>query len=301
MTAARSPLLLATAVAMAIVELPRPLQAQQDEPRMEALVLADGDSGSEWTPAEATMEPDDARARDGRAMHLHIDVDYTTGEPAYPIGWPRTYLNMPEDGRDWTGWDFIDFWMYADTSRESFPGTPLGLIIRCPDRNSQWQTNLSDLRKGEWVHFRFPLSQLPDITNVAAVQLFISESNYQHGDVLDFWVDDLRLLRYAEPTIIRLQPLNEVMYRDAGVLRVAVELTGLAAGETAQVEVGLQADGTVIQQVAAPLAAGITTIPLPLTDAAPGTYEAWARVAGTDRTVTEAVRAVSSPWEAVQE
>lgn len=275
--------------------------AQENEPAMEELILADGDSGSEWVPAEATMEPDDLHSRSGRAMHFHIDVDYTTGEPNYPIGWPRTYLRVPDDCKNWTGWDFIDFWLYADTSRESFPSTPLGFIIRCPDRNSQWQTTLKELRKGEWVHFRFPLANLPNPSDCAAVQFFISESNYRDGDALDFWIDDLKLLRYAEPTIISIQPLNQVAYADLPVLRVAVELTGLQDDATAQVEVMLVRGDETVQQASAPLRAGVATIPLPLEGRAqPGEYRVIARVAGSDRTLIESVRLVSSPWEGIE-
>lgn len=264
---------------------------------MEALVLADGDSGSEWVSAEATMEPDAEHARDGRAMHFHIDVNHETGQPDYPIGWPRTYLRVPDELKDWSGWDFIDFWLFADTSREKFPDTPLGLIIRCPDRNSQWQTTLSPVR-GEWAHFRFELSNAPDPTNCAAVQLFISESNYNHGDVLDFWIDDLSLLRYAEPTIIGMQPLNHVHYADVAVVRVQVELTGMDEGESAEVLARLVGGGSTVRQTTARLGPGVHTLPLEVGGALPtGDYEVQAQIVGGERTVNAPVRVISSPWE----
>jgi len=292
------PVLLALIAGAAVLAAPPRLLAQLEEPPMEARVLADGDSGSTWSIAEATMEPGDTHARAGRAMRFHIDVNHETGEVNYPIGWPRTYISLPEGERDWSGWDFIDFWLYAESSREALPTTPLGFIVRCPDKNSSFTTNLSDARLGEWVHFRFPISSLPDPANCAAVQFYISESNYQHGDVLDFWIDDLRLLRYSEPTLISVQPLNQVAFRDQPVLRIAVDLTGLEEGATAQVEVGLRRDGEGVALAATALGAGLATIALPLDAAPAGSYEAWARVAGSDRTLTQPVRVVSSPWEA---
>ncbi len=301
MTGARDLLFTAVAAALVLSATPPRLEAQGDQPPMEALVLADGDSGSEWRPAEATMEPDDVHARDGRAMHFHIDVNYETGQPDYPIGWPRTYMSVREDQRDWRDWDFIDFWLYADTSRESLPGTPLGFIVRCPDKPNSYNRTLSEAHKGEWVHFRVPISELPNAGDCTAVQFYISESNYRHGDVLDFWIDDLKLLRYAEPTIVRIQPLNEVLYADLAVLRVEVELTGLEPGETAQVEVGLTRGGETVQQASAALAAGVTSVPLPIGGGGAGQYEVHARVAGTERTLTKTVRVVSSPWEGEQQ
>lgn len=289
--------LLAVIAGAAMVVAPPPLVAQPAEPPMDERVLADGDSGSIWSASEATMEPDDTHARSGRAMRFHINVNHETGEPNYPVGWPRTSMNIPEGERDWSGWDFVDFWVYAESSRERLPATPLGLIIRCPDRNSAFDVTLSAVRLGEWVHFRFPVSALPDPTNCTGIQFFISESNYRHGDVLDFWIDDLKLLRYAQPTILSLQPLNQVVYRDQPVLRLAVDLTGLEEGATAQVEVGLRRDGEEMAPVTVTLSAGRATIPLPLAGARPGMCEAWARVAGSDRTLTQPVRVVSSPWE----
>lgn len=294
------PLLLALIAGSAVLAALMPLSAQPAEPPMDERVLADGEVDSTWSASEATMEPDDTHARAGRAMRFHIDVNHETGEVNYPIGWPRTYLAFPEGDRDISGWDFLDFWVYAESSREALPGTPLGLTIRCPDRNSAFNATLGAVRLGEWVHFRFPVSSLPDPTNCAAIQFFISESNYQHGDVIDFWLDDLRLLRYAEPTIIALQPLNQVVYRDQPLLRIAVDLTGLDAGATARVEVGLRRDGEQMTVAAAELGAGLATIPLPLAGARPGVCEAWARVAGSERTLTQPVRVVSSPWEVAQ-
>ncbi|MFP4250453.1 MAG: hypothetical protein ACLFU7_12385 [Armatimonadota bacterium] len=280
-------LLLASAVAC----------AQTAEPPMETLTLADGDSGSEWVPAEATMEPDDTHSRDGRAMHFHIDVNHETGQPDYPIGWPRTYLQVPEDIQDWSDWDFIGFSLYAETSREQFPDTALGFIVRSPDRNQQWQTNLSP-EKGGWVDFRFELSNVPNLEEVRAVQFYISESNYNHGDVLDFWIDDLVLLRYAEPTIINMQPLSHLHYADSDVIRVEVELTGMEDGESVEVLSRLLHDGSAIRQSSARLGPGVSTIPLQIGGGlSPGEYEVQAEVVGTDYTLSEPMRVISSPFE----
>lgn len=271
--------------------------AQDDEPPMEALVLADGDSDSVWVPAEATMEPDAEHAREGRAMHFHIDVNHETGQPDYPIGWPRTYVEVPDDLQDWSNWDFIDFWLYAETSREEFPDTALGFIVRSPDRNSQWQTTLHP-EKGEWTHYRFELSNVPNLPETTEVQFYISESNYNHGDVLDFWIDDLKLLRYAEPTIINMRPLNRVQYADTDVVRVEVELTGMDEGETAEVLARLVCNDSAVRQSSARVGQGVHTIPLRVGGGLPvGDYQVEAQIVGNDRTLSAPMRVISSPWE----
>ncbi len=272
--------------------------AQDTEPPMEAMVLADGDSGSEWNVAEATMEPDATHSREGGAMRFHIDVNHETGQPEYPIGWPRTYTAVPEDHRDWREWDFIDFWLYAETSRESLPDTPLGFIVRSPDRPNSFNATLDEAKKGEWVHFRFPTSDMPNPAECTRVQYFIAEANYNHGDVLDFWIDDLALLRYAQPTLISLQPVANLEYADTDVVRIEVDLTGVDEGETVEVLARLVRDGSTVRQSSATLANGRQTIPLTVGGGLPaGTYTVQAQIVGNDRTLSEDVRVISSPWE----
>jgi hypothetical protein len=269
---------------MLLMVAPAIVCAQPQAPLMEALVLADGDSGSVWQIAEATMEPDATHSRDGRALRFHIDVDHETGEPNYPIGWPRTFMAMPEELRDWSGWDFIEFWLYAETSRESLPPSPLGFIVRCPDRNSSFSVTLSEATKDDWAHFRFPISSLPNPADCTAVQFFIAESNYRHGDVLDFWIDDLALLRYAEPTILTMRPLSGLHYADADAIHVEIELTGMAEDESAEVLARLVTDGATVRQGSARLGSGPHTIPLSVGGGLPpGEYEVQAQIrAGPD-------------------
>jgi len=272
--------------------------AQADEPPMDTLVLADGDGDSEWRTAEATMRPDATHALEGRAMRFHIDVNHETGQPEYPIGWPRTYMSVPEDSRDWRKWDFVEFWLYADTSREKLPNTPLGFIVRSPDRPNSYHRTVHEVQKAQWTHVRVPTSEMPSPAKCTAVQFFISESNYNHGDVLDFWIDGLALRRYAEPTIISMRPLGRVQYADTDVVRIEVGMTGLEEGQTAKLLVRLVRDSETLRRSSAILRCGIHAVPLEVggnLDA--GCYELQAQIAGSQRTLARTIRIVSSPWQ----
>jgi hypothetical protein len=272
--------------------------ALADEPPMERLVLADGEGDSQWHTAEATMRPDATHALDGRAMRFHIDVNHETGQPEYPIGWPRSYLSVRGDSRDWRKWDFVEFWLYADTSRANLPSTPLGFIVRSPDKPNSYQRTLHEAQKGKWAHVRVPTSDMPTPADCTAVQFFIAESNYNHGDVLDFWIDNLALLRYAEPTIITMRPLGRVQYADSSVVRIEIGLTGLEKEQTANLLLRLVRDGETVRRSSAIVRSGVQAIPLEVggnLDA--GSYDLQAQIAGSDRSVTETIRVISSPWE----
>jgi hypothetical protein len=272
--------------------------AQADEPAMEKLVLADGGGDSEWHTAEATMRPDATQSIEGRAMRFHIDVNHETGQPEYPIGWPRTYMTMREDSRDWRKWDFIEFWVYADISRTSLPNTPLGFIVRSPDKPSSYHRTVHEAHKGKWSRVRVPTSDMPRPDQCTGIQFFIAESNYNHGDVLDFWIDGLALMRYAEPTIIRMQPLGWAQYADTDVFRIEVGMTGLEEDQTAELLVRLVRDSETVRRSSAILRSGVQTIPLEIGgDLKAGCYELQAQIAGSQRTVSKTIRVISSPWE----
>jgi len=274
-------------------------QAATPEPKMEKLPISDEETGEGWDVAEATMTPSETHAREGKALNFHIDVDHSTGEPNYPIGWPRTYHNNPEDRRDWSQWDFLDFWLYADTSRDKLPSSPLGLILRCPDRESSWSRTLSEAKKGEWVHFRFPLADIPNIHDCTAIQFFIAESNYTHKDVVDFYIDELALLRYAEPTIVSLRPLQGLLYKDEAAVRVEVDVSGLDIGEMAEVSCRLKQAKEMLGGRVTQVTRGRQTflLELDVTRLAPGDGRLEARVMEDGPIMSRPIRVVSSPWE----
>ena len=256
-----------------------PLRAQPAEPPMEALVLADGDSGSEWVSAEATMEPDAEHARDGRAMHFHIDVNHETGQPDYPIGWPRTYLRVPDRLKDWSGWDFIDFWLFADTSREKFPDTPLGAIIRCPDRNKVADHALAGQGRVGALPLRTVERARP--TNCAAVRLFISGVELQSRRCA-------RLLdrRPLAAALRRADHHRHAAAQSCALRRSVVasrELTGMDEGESAEVLARCVGGGSPSARPAR-LGPGVHTLPLEVGGALPtGDYEVQAQIVGGER------------------
>jgi hypothetical protein len=202
------------------------------EPKMERLSIEDGSTASEFYVAEATVTTSDKHAdRGGTSMLFHIDVDHFAGQPDYPIGWPRTGRDVPEDQRDWTGYDFLELVIHVETSREALPRDPLGLIVYVPDKPNAYSRTLAELRKGETTRIVVPMSDIPRHHNVTRIQFFISESNYAHGDVLDFYIDDIALTRYAEPFISDLEPLQSVAFSDASHLGVQFRLLGVEDGK----------------------------------------------------------------------
>lgn len=272
----------------------------QAAPPIERLPLFDPSDAKGWSVAESSLEPSKEKAPDGSAaLHWHVTVDHKTGEPKYPIGWPRFGRGIPEGPlRDWSGWDSLHLWVRADTSRDALPREPVGLGLHTPDKSSSFQRPLAELRKGEWVELDIPLREIPRHGDVRQIQFHISESKYLHGDTLDLLVAGPELRRLAQPTLLDLAPECAVMYVDASSIPVRFRLAGVKSGEKGDVEVALCRGGETVLNAAARLERGSHRIELQRGRApvGPGDYEIVAGIAGRPGKAMARVRLVESPW-----
>ncbi|MBI5684933.1 MAG: hypothetical protein HZC54_07620 [Verrucomicrobia bacterium] len=269
-------------------------------PVMEKQLLFCGASAKGWSPAESTVELSTARVKVGpAALHWHVTVDYYAGEKNYPIGWPRFGRAIPEGPqRDWSAWDFLHAWIYTDTTRAALPKEPVGLGIQAPDKATALHRPLAELKKGEWVEIMVPVSSLPNPADVRNIQFHIGEANYKHADQLDLFVDDLALLRYAQPTILEFAAETAVMFAGARVLPVKLKLAGIQPGQRAEVTCELRRDGQSVAQAIASAERGPQRLALDLggKKLPPGDYALTARVAGNPQPASAKVRLVESPW-----
>jgi len=276
------------------------------EGAFEKLVLDPCTDAAVWHPAEATVQPTKEHVAAGQsALDFHIDVDFHAGEKNYPIGWPRMYRRFEEPWQqNWSAYDYFHFSIYTDTSREALPTTPLGLIVYTPDKARAYHRTLKELKKGEWIEFLLPLSDIPRHDHVPQLQFFISESNYRDHDKLDFLIRDICLLRYAEPTVAGFAPGYAAIFADQRWLPVKFDLLGIKPGSQATVKVEIRRGAERVAAVEQRLARGSQMVWLDLgaKPVTPGAYEAEASIPGTNATpVRSPLRVVSSPWKASKE
>lgn len=270
------------------------------EPRLEQRVLIDAAAAGRFSPAESTVSPSTEHGRAGKpAIHWHVTVDYFGGEAKYPIGWPRiTYSPKDAAGRDWSGWDYLQLWVFTDTSREALPSEPAGLSLYTPDKEGAFHYNLAELKKNEWVRVRIPLNQVPRHNDVRLIQFNISEARYRHQDRLDFYIDDVVLLRYAEPAVLEFGPEGRVMFADAKQVPVRFTVAGVPPGESREVTCELRAGGRTLGSTTAGATRGAhrALIDLHGQVLAGGDYELVGRIAGSSEAVSAPLRLVDSPW-----
>jgi hypothetical protein len=213
------------------------------EANKERLALDDMEDVSDWyngSPEETKISASDRHAKQGRALLFANLVDHTKGEENYPVGWPRTGKNLGSANlTDWSAYDAFECWIYAETSREALPKEPLGVGFYHSGPRRSTHVPLGEVKKDAWVRIVIPVDRLLDPKDVQRIQFNISESNYKHGDRVDFYIDDPVLTRFVEPAVAELKLGRRILYSEDRTLRAEYELVGYKDMETTQVELSV--------------------------------------------------------------
>lgn len=264
---------------------------------MERLPLFDGRIEKVWATAESDLAGETNRtAASAPALRWHINVDHYGGEPRYLIGWPRVSRAFKGDERDWSGFDYLEFRVRAETTRERLPGQPVTLQVRMDVAEGAWSRPLTELKKGEWVKFAFPLDELPKPEAVSQIMFSISDSNYRHQDEVEFTIADLALTRFTAPTLLEFVPEQAVLFTDASGWPVRFRVSGVKAGERAEVVCELKRDGKTISRETIAAARGPQRVMMRLGEKPPpGAGELVGRIGNGPPQVCP-VRFVESPW-----
>ena len=268
--------------------------AYAGSPNEEALPLLDAASYAQWQAEEATFTPGATAGQP--AWSFHIKVDWSTGEPNYPIGWPRVARHPQGKLADWRGWEQIRYRVYAMSDRGVLPDSALALVVGTGEKGISWEQNADGLRPGEWREYAYDLSAVPLRDRVRYVEFAIAESEYHDGESLDFCIGSLELVRYTRPTLMALSLEAHTAFADERTFPFALKLFGVPPGKTVRVKVSLQQAGKTVatQQVRA--GKGITPLALTLSrPVPPGAYRLVVRLG--DQTLRGDLTLVSSPWQ----
>ena len=219
--------------------------AEAPDAPMERLVLDDMEDVGDWyndSPDETALTASEVHVKQGKTALLFANVvDHTKGEKNYPIGWPRSGKDLRKSGpTDWSGYDYFECWIYATTSREALPKTPVsvGFYHSGPKRSTSFP--LAEVRKDQWVKIQIPIAKIEPSNDIRRIQFNISESNYTHGDHVDFYIDDVVLTRFAHPVIGSMHARRRLIYTSDRHLSAEFELLGSrsATDVTVVLEVG---------------------------------------------------------------
>ena len=212
---------------------------------MERLVIDDMEDVSDWyngSPEETKLAASASHVKEGNlALEFANLVDHTKGEKNYPIGWPRSGKDLKKLGlTDWTDYEYFECWIYVTTSRDSLPKTPIGVGFYHSGPKRSTHFRLNEVRKDEWTKVEIPISRIELADDIKRVQFNISESDYAHGDQVNFYIDDVVLTRFAHPVIGSMTAQRRLVYAKEPRVAAEFELLGNQAGRKVNVvlEVG---------------------------------------------------------------
>ncbi|MDP7132588.1 MAG: hypothetical protein QF437_18985 [Planctomycetota bacterium] len=253
-----------------------------------------------WASAEAEVKASDKKHPDGLPLcHLHIPVDHHAGEVKYPIGWPRTWMLVRSLWeKDWRSWDRLEFSIYTESSRKTLPKTPLTLHLYCPDKRRQWHRILSELKPGEWVHYSMPISDMKFVDTVTYVRFYISESNYNDKDVLNFHIGGFRFVRSTECELQSMDVVSGAVFPEQS-LKVKLSVQGPPPKVARGIPFTLRKGGDAIRKETLPVTRGLQILEMEIEELelAPGDYSLTAFEDDPQRKKSAAFRVIESPWK----
>ena len=271
------------------------------EGKLQVLYLDGLADPARWGPAECSVKASETLKAEGRpTVHLHIPVDHHGGEAKYPIGWPRMYLDLKKPTETgWTEFERFEFDIHATMSRPTPPRQALNLQIQCPDKRNALHHNLAEIQLGKWARVSIPIRSIKDVEQVARLGFNISESNYKHGDKLDFHIGGFRLVRAAEFGLASLRVTAPVLYRDRPRLSVELEAVGPPGKVARGLPLAVYRDKHPIHRETQPVRRGVQTLALDLSKAKleAGSYTLVAFDEAPEQRLVAAFRVVESPWE----
>lgn len=267
---------------------------------MEKRVLFGPESASSWSVAESSLQASARQTRTSQpVLHWHIPVDHFAGEANYPIGWPRISIVPREaSAQNWSDWDYLDLWIHASSSRQSLPREPMGLALYTPDKAAAYHRPLRELKQNAWTRIRIPLSDIPRHHNVRLIQFHVSESNYRHQDQLDFLLDEIALLRYAQPAFVEFAAEQAVLFADTRQIPLRFNVAGIKQGERVALTCRLKTGGRMVEETKTEVPRGLQRHSLEVRERSlrPGSYQIEGWLGGAREPVVAEVRVIESPW-----
>lgn len=148
---------------------------------------------------EISFSLSDGHVRQGRhALRIHVEIDHRhegqARRPKYPMGWPSV-RKIYRPAVDLSAHDFLELDVYFDSRRSRDPDFALHVTFKDSKGHDIYRTTCIDLRHGKWAHEKLCIRDISNAKDLGQISFWLSESAYDHGDVIDFYVDNLRATR----------------------------------------------------------------------------------------------------------
>ncbi len=157
-----------------------------------------------------------------RSLHIHVEIDHRNAEQVgkvkYPLGWPSVKKVFPKP-IDLSNWDFVEFDVWFESRRGIDPDFAMHVTLADSKGREIYRTTLTDLRHRKWAREKLCIRGIANASDLASAKFWLSESMYDDGSVIDFYVDNLRATKAVDYRPPAVRPVRRVLVRtDAALL-----------------------------------------------------------------------------------
>ncbi|MCD6362115.1 MAG: DUF4091 domain-containing protein, partial [Armatimonadetes bacterium] len=151
---------------------------------------------------EISFELSDRHVTQGKhSLHIHVEIDHENAEEVkkvkYPMGWPSVRKTW-ETPVDLSEYDFIEFDVYFESERHVDPDFAMHVTAKGGEARGIYRVTVCDLRDRKSTPQRYCIRDIPAAAAFNYISFWLSESTYDDGAVIDFYIDNLRATRAAD-------------------------------------------------------------------------------------------------------
>ncbi len=250
-----------------------------------------------WTCWESTVQIEEELLFDRPILSQYIAVDHYGGETKHPIGWPRVHFKVKDEEGDWQDFDTLEFKVRAEVSRPEMPKIPLSLRIE--NKNKKGYSLALNPTHGEWKTISIPLADLPAPQQITSLRFNISDSNYQHGDVLRFLFSGFELQRSRSCQVDKLKIVGPAIFSGGARLELEISISGPLAETARGVPLQIRQGEKILRLETLPVVRGRSDLSLDIEELRlqPGNYLLTAFPDDSARRREAPFSVIQSPWE----
>ena len=274
--------------------------------KIESLPLDNFALPQRWAPAESSLSVSEFKFNNTPTLKWVVPVDHYTGEPKYPVGWPRTYFSSfrkaPAVPADWRDWDFFEF--DVKMTLENDPQNKscvVSVMFSSADTPARFSIQLKKLHDGKKHAVRIPVDKIGNPAKITSWGFSIAESNYKHGAKLTLLAGNFRLTRSSECWVDSIKMLTPAITAADTAIKINLAVSGPVSDVARGVPFAISnsPDGRLFRKETLPVSRGskemeIEIVELKLT---PGNYNLTVFPDDKSKRKSVAFQVVSSPYK----
>lgn len=207
----------------------------------------------------------------GDAVCFTYPIIYDASGKPKMTSWPRCFVILPGDMRNWTPYDYFEFSVYTTFNRSDEEYLPTALSTGGVKSRTLISYPITELKQNQWVKISVPLRLGKRDELVRSIQFHLNARRYFPNDKLVLHMGDFKLVRLLEWQALAFKMTAPAIF--AGREQLPLEFDLLGPGEKHKVPFRISdARGRKVKDVSAVFPRGFGYHLLPVGKLVPGKY-----------------------------